>query len=140
ESVLDLRVGMTINRRKTLEQLVTMQFARNDVNLVRGTFRVRGDVLEIHPRDSDHITRVDTFGDEIESIQIMNQVTGEVLEERKFTTIFPATHFIASEERMGGALKQIEHDLNEQVAYFESTGKLLEAQRLKQRVRYDMEM
>jgi excinuclease ABC subunit B len=140
ESVLDLRVGATINRRGTLEQLVTMQFARNDVNLVRGTFRVRGDVLEIHPRDSDHITRIDTFGDEIESIQIINQTTGEVLEERKFTSIFPATHFIASEERMGGALQQIERDLNEQVAYFESTGKLLEAQRLKQRVRYDMEM
>src|SRR4028118_2149535 len=101
ESVLDLRVGMTINRRKTLEQLVTMQFARNDVNLIRGTFRVRGDVLEIHPRDSDNITRIDTFGDEIESIQIINQVTGEVIEERKFTTIFPATHFIADEDRMG---------------------------------------
>jgi excinuclease UvrABC helicase subunit UvrB len=66
-----------------------MQFARNEVNLVRGTFRVRGDVLEIHPRDAEHITRIDTFGDEIESIQIINQVTGEVLEERKFTTIYP---------------------------------------------------
>jgi excinuclease ABC subunit B len=133
-------VGTEIDRRATLQKLVNMQFARNDVNLVRGTFRVRGDVLEIHPRDAEHITRIDTFGDEIESIQIINQVTGEVLEERKFTTIYPATHFIASEDRMAGALQQMEHDLNEQVAHFESVGKLLEAQRLKQRVRYDMEM
>jgi len=140
ETALDLRVGMTIDRRKTLEQLVTMQFARNDVNLIRGTFRVRGDVLEIHPRDAEHLTRIDTFGDEIESIQIINQVTGEVLEERQFTTIFPATHFIASADRMEGALKQIESDLEEQVAYFHRVGKLLEAQRLQQRVRYDLEM
>lgn len=140
KSVLDLRVGMTIDRRATLQQLVAMQFARNDVNLVRGTFRVRGDVLEIHPRDAEHITRVDTFGDEIESIQIINHVTGEVVEERKFTTIFPATHFIASEDRMGSALVQIEHDMEEQVAFFERNNKLIEAQRLKQRVRYDMEM
>src|SRR4028119_769662 len=140
ENVLDLRVGATIDRRATLEKLVMMQFARNDINLIRGTFRVRGDVLEIHPRDSDHVTRIDTFGDEIESIQIINQVTGEVLEERKFTTIFPATHFIASADRMEGALKQIESDLEEQVAYFHRVGKLLEAQRLQQRVRYDMEM
>jgi excinuclease ABC subunit B len=140
EYVLDLRVGEEINRRQILEKLVHMQFARNDVNLVRGTFRVRGDVLEIHPRDSENIIRVDTFGDEIESIQLINPVTNNVLENRKFTTIFPATHFIASEDRMAGALEQIECDMNEQVAFFESEGKLIEAQRLKQRVRYDMEM
>ena len=138
--VLDLRVGAEIDRRATLEKLVTMQFARNDINLVRGTFRVRGDVLEIHPRDSEHITRIDTFGDEIEGIQIINQVTGEVVEERKFTTIFPATHFIADEHRMAGALVQIEQDLNAQVEYFKQQGKVLEAQRLLQRVRFDMEM
>jgi excinuclease ABC subunit B len=138
--VLDLRVGMTIDRRATLEKLVTMQFARNDVNLVRGTFRVRGDVLEIHPRDAENITRIDTFGDEIESIQIVNNMTGEVVQNLKFTTIFPATHFIADEDRMEGALKQIERDLSEQVEYFHSQGKILEAQRLQQRVRYDMEM
>jgi excinuclease ABC subunit B len=138
--VLDLRVGMTIDRRATLEKLVTMQFARNDVNLVRGTFRVRGDVLEIHPRDAENITRIDTFGDEIESIQIVNNMTGEVVQNLKFTTIFPATHFIADEDRMEGALKQIESDLNDQVEYFHGQGKILEAQRLQQRVRYDMEM
>lgn len=138
--VLDLRVGDTIDRRVTLEKLVNMQFARNDINLARGTFRVRGDVLEIHPRDAEHITRVDTFGDEIESIQIINQLTGEIIEQRKFTTIFPATHFIASEDRLETALAQMEHDLEEQVAYFERNNKLLEAQRLRQRVRYDMEM
>ncbi len=140
ENVLELSVGQTINRRATLEKLVMMQFARNDVNLVRGTFRVRGDVLEIFPRDAETITRIDTFGDEIESIQIMHPVSGEALQSPQNTTIFPATHFIASEDRMGGALEQIERDLNEQVALFESQGKLLEAQRLKQRVRYDMEM
>lgn len=138
--VLDLRVGMTIDRRQTLEKLVTMQFARNDTNLVRGTFRVRGDVLEIHPRDAEHITRIDTFGDEIESIQIINNLTGELVQNLKFTTIFPATHFIADEDRMEGALRQIEKDLEKQVEYFQRMGKLLEAQRLQQRVRYDMEM
>lgn len=137
---LDFRVGDTIDRRKTLERLIAMQFARNDINLVRGTFRVRGDVLEIHPRDSDSVVRIDTFGDEIESIQLINNLTGNVIENRKFTTVFPATHFIASEDRMEGALEQIEHDLEEQCKYFESVGKLLEAQRLRQRVRYDMEM
>ena len=137
---LDLRVGDTIDRRGILERLVAMQFARNDVNLVRGTFRVRGDVLEVHPRDSDNIVRVDTFGDEIESIQMVNSVTQNVVEKRSFTTIFPATHFIADEDRMEGALVQIEHDLDVQSAHLESQGKLLEAQRLRQRVRYDMEM
>lgn len=140
KTVLDLRVGMEIDRRATLQKLITMQFARNDINLIRGTFRVRGDVLEIHPRDAEHITRIDTFGDEIESIQIINQVTGEVVEERKFTTIFPATHFIADEDRMAGAIKQIEFDLEAQVEYFKSQNKLLEAQRLMQRVRFDLEM
>jgi excinuclease ABC subunit B len=101
---------------------------------------VRGDVLEIYPRDSDTITRIDTFGDDIESIQIIHPVTGEILEEPETTTIFPATHFIASEDRMGSALVQIERDMEEQVAYFERNGKLIEAQRIKQRVRYDMEM
>ena len=140
KNVLELRVGTEIDRRGILEKLITMQFARNDVNLVRGTFRVRGDVLEIHPRDADHIVRVDTFGDEIEAIQIVHPVSGEILENRKFTTVFPATHFIADEDRMEGALVQIERDMNEQVALFESQGKLIEAQRIKQRVRYDMEM
>jgi excinuclease ABC subunit B len=138
--VLELKVGDTIDRKGTLEKLVHMQFARNDINLVRGTFRVRGDVLEIHPRDSDQVVRIDTFGDEIEAIDIINPVTQEVVKKLKFTTIFPATHFIASEDRMAGALIQIEHDMNEQVALFESQGKLIEAQRIKQRVRYDMEM
>ena len=140
QNVLELRVGDELDRRGILEKLVHMQFARNDINLVRGTFRVRGDVLEIHPRDADHIVRVDTFGDEIEAIQILNPVTQDVVKSLKFTTIFPATHFIASEDRMGSALLQIERDMNEQVALFESQGKLIEAQRIKQRVRYDMEM
>ncbi len=140
ENVLELAVGQTIDRRGILEKLVMMQFARNDINLIRGTFRVRGDVLEIHPRDAELVTRIDTFGDEIESIQQINTLTGEVVKEIERATIFPATHFIASEDRMAGALVQIEADLNEQVAYFESVGKLLEAQRLKQRVRYDLEM
>jgi len=140
ESVIEFEVGAQIDRRKTLEKLVSMQFARNDMNLIRGTFRVRGDVLEIYPRDSDRLTRIDTFGDDIESIQIINPVSGEIIEEPKTTSIFPATHFIADEDRMAGALVQIEADMNTQVALFESEGKLIEAQRIKQRVRYDMEM
>lgn len=140
ENTLELEVGGVIDRRGTLEKLVQMQFARNDINLVRGTFRVRGDVLEIHPRDSDTITRIDTFGDEIESIQILNPVSGEVISEPERTMVFPATHFIASEDRMAGALSQIEQDMEDQVAYFQRNGKLIEAQRIRQRVRYDMEM
>lgn len=138
--VLDFRVGDSLDRRKTLEKLIAMQFSRNDLNLERGTFRVRGDVLEIFPRDAEHIVRVDTFGDEIDSIQLINHVTGEVLEDRKFTTIFPATHFLAPEEKLEGALEQIEDDLETQLKYFLDQGKLLEAQRLGQRVRYDLEM
>lgn len=140
ESMLEFKVGQTIDRRKTLERLVMMQFARNDINLVRGTFRVRGDVLEIHPRDTDTIVRIDTFGDEIEGIQIIHPVSGVILSEPEVTHVFPATHFIADEDRMAGALQQIEVDLDEQVAYFEKNNKLIEAQRIKQRVRYDMEM
>lgn len=138
--VLELRTGMTLNRRDTLEKLVGMQFSRNDINLTRGTFRVRGDVLEIHPRDAEHITRIDTFGDRIESIQVVNQLTGEILEDLKFTTIFPATHFIASPDRLEAALQQMEADLEQQVALFKSQDKLLEAQRLQQRTRYDIEL
>lgn len=138
--VLDFRVGDSIDRRKTLEKLIAMQFSRNDLNLERGTFRVRGDVLEVFPRDAEHIVRVDTFGDEIESVQLINPVTGEVTEDRKFTTIFPATHFLAPEEKLEGALEQIEDDLETQLKYFLDQGKLLEAQRLGQRVRYDLEM
>jgi excinuclease ABC subunit B len=140
ENVLEFVVGNSIDRRKTLEKLVMMQFSRNDINLIRGTFRVRGDVLEIHPRDSDSITRIDTFGDDIESIQILNPVSGEIVVQPARTTIFPATHFIASADRMEGALVQIERDLEEQVAFFESNNKLIEAQRIRQRVRYDIEM
>ena len=140
ENVLDLRVGATIDRREMLQKLVHMQFARNDVNLVRGTFRVRGDVLEIFPREAEFVTRVDTFGDEIESIQIVNPLTGDVLKKLDYSVVFPATHFIADENKMEGAIKQIAIDLDEQVAHFEREGKIVEAQRLKQRVRYDMEM
>jgi excinuclease ABC subunit B len=88
ENVLELSVGQTINRRGTLEKLVMMQFQRNDVNLVRGTFRVRGDVLEIFPRDAETITRIDTFGDEIESIQIMHPVSGEALQSPQTPRFF----------------------------------------------------
>ena len=140
ENVLDLRVGATIDRREMLQKLVHMQFARNDVNLVRGTFRVRGDVLEIYPREAEFVTRVDTFGDEIESIQIVNPLTGDVLKKLEYSVVFPATHFIADENKMEGAIKQIAIDLDEQVAHFEREGKIVEAQRLKQRVLYDMEM
>ncbi len=141
KNVLELRVGTEIDRRGILEKLITMQFARNDVNLVRGTFRVRGDVLEIHPRDADHIVRVDTFGDEIEAIQIVQSgLRAKFWKIANSPRFFPRLTLSPTKIAWKALLMQIERDMNEQVALFESQGKLIEAQRIKQRVRYDMEM
>jgi excinuclease ABC subunit B len=117
-----------------------MQFVRNDVALSRGTFRVRGDTIEIQPVDEEVITRIEFFGDEVDRITRVDPLTGEILEERDRITIFPATHFIASWETIERALKSIEEELQERLEWFRKQGKLLEAQRLEQRTRYDMEM
>lgn len=139
--VLSLRVGMEKPRNQILSRLVDIQYQRNDINFVRGTFRVRGDVLEIFPAShGEKAIRVEFFGDEIERITEIDVLTGELVGEREHVAIFPASHFVTQEETMKIALQNIERELEEQLAEFRAQGKLLEAQRLEQRTRYDIEM
>jgi len=128
---LRLAQGETRDRDEMLRRLIDMQFQRNDISLDRGRFRVRGDVLEIHSADAEEITRVELFGDEIDRITTVNPLTGEVIEEKDQTVIFPATHYIASPDRLEGALASIEDELRERVAWFQPQGKPLEAERLQ---------
>lgn len=139
--VLSLRVGMEKPRNEILSKLVDIQYQRNDINFVRGTFRVRGDVIEIFPASRDeHAVRVELFGDEIERITEIDVLTGELVGEREHIAIFPASHFVTQEETMKVALKNIEKELEERLEELRANGKLLEAQRLEQRTRYDIEM
>ncbi len=140
EMSLTLRRGEEHDRDKLLRKLVDMQYTRNDIALVRGTFRVRGDVLEYVAVDDEIITRVDFFGDQIETITRVNQVTGELVEDLDEVTVFPAKHFITPEEKLLRAVRSIEEELEERLAYFRANGKLLEAQRLEMRTRNDVEM
>ncbi|MCA1739664.1 MAG: excinuclease ABC subunit UvrB, partial [Actinobacteria bacterium] len=123
-----------------LRDLVRIQYARNDYQLNRGTFRVRGDVLEVHPAYQDTIYRVSFFGDEVEGMAEVDALTGEVLRDLKVLTVYPATHFVTDEDRMVGALKNIEAELEERYAELTEQGKVLEAYRLRQRTMYDLEM
>ncbi|SDW51696.1 Excinuclease ABC subunit B [Marinococcus luteus] len=139
--VLSLRTGMEIERDQILRKLVDIQYERNDINFVRGTFRVRGDVVEIFPASRDeHCIRVEMFGDEIDRITEVDALTGEVIGERSHTAIFPASHFVTREEKMERAIKNIQQELQEQLAKFRADGRELEAQRLEQRTNYDLEM
>ncbi|USB32801.1 excinuclease ABC subunit UvrB [Paenibacillus sp. YPG26] len=139
--LLSLRVGMEKPRNQILARLVDIQYQRNDINFVRGTFRVRGDVIEIFPASKgEQAVRVEFFGDEIERITEIDVLTGELIGERDHVAIFPASHFVTQEETMRVALVNIERELEEQLAKFRAEGKLLEAQRLEQRTRYDIEM
>ncbi|MGG4554876.1 excinuclease ABC subunit UvrB [Paenibacillus humicus] len=139
--VLSLRVGMERPRNQILSRLVDIQYQRNDINFVRGTFRVRGDVLEIFPASKgEQAVRIEFFGDEIERITEIDVLTGELVGEREHVAIFPASHFVTQEETMRIAIQNIERELEEQLELFRSQGKLLEAQRLEQRTRYDIEM
>lgn len=141
EMVVSLRTGMEIERNQLLRRLVDVQYERNDIDFKRGTFRVRGDVVEIFPASRDeHCIRIEFFGDEIDRIREVDALTGEVLGEREHVAIFPASHFVTREEKMLVAIQNIEKELEEQLAYFRENGKLLEAQRLEQRTRYDLEM
>ncbi len=140
EITVKARVGETIERDEILRQLVSMQFGRNDVALDRGQFRVRGDVIEIHPVDEDLVTRIELFGDEIERITVVDQLTGEILEEKQTVVVFPATHYVASMERQQRAQKTIREELHERLQFLRDEGMLLEAQRLEQRTKYDLEM
>lgn len=141
EQVLSLRVGMERSRNEILHRLVDIQYQRNDINFVRGTFRVRGDVIEIFPVSThDRAIRVELFGDEIDRITEIDVLTGEIIGLRDHVAIFPASHFVTREESMKRALKNIEQELEERLEELRSQGKLLEAQRLEQRTRYDIEM
>jgi excinuclease ABC subunit B len=139
--VLSLRVGTERNRNQILHKLVDIQYQRNDMNFVRGTFRVRGDVVEIFPASThERAIRVELFGDEIERITEIDVLTGEIVGEREHVAIFPASHFVTHEETMQRALKNIELELEQRLTVLRDMGKLLEAQRLEQRTRYDLEM
>ena len=139
--MVSIRVGMEMERNELLNELVRIQYQRNDIDFHRGTFRVRGDVVEILPIATEkNAIRIEFFGEEVDRIREIDTLTGEVLSERKHVVIFPASHFVTGEERLKIALKNIEEELEDQVKYFESEGKLLEAQRIEQRTRYDLEM
>ncbi|MFB3880025.1 MAG: excinuclease ABC subunit UvrB [Armatimonadota bacterium] len=135
-----VKKGESYERDWLLRRLVDMQFKRNDVNLTRGTFRVRGDVLEVFPVDETQITRVEMFGDEVERIMTIDPLTGEIADEHDVAMIFPATHYMSDANQQESALAAIEEELQERLRFFRERGRLLEAQRLEQRTRYDMEM
>ncbi|MFE4705139.1 excinuclease ABC subunit UvrB [Peribacillus simplex] len=141
EMVVSLRTGMEIDRNALLHRLVDIQYERNDIAFQRGTFRVRGDVVEIFPASRDeHCVRVEFFGDEIDRIREVDALTGEITGEREHIAIFPASHFVTREEKMRKAIQNIETELEERLKELREDEKLLEAQRLEQRTRYDLEM
>ena len=139
--VISLRPGMEKSRDALLEKLVEIQYERNDVNFIRNKFRVRGDVVEIFPAASgESAIRVEFFGDEIDRISEINPITGEIKSNLKHVAIYPASHYIVPKDKMDKALLNIENELDERLEYFRKKGKLLEAQRIEQRTRYDIEM
>ena len=138
--LLRLIRGVEFPLEQAIRRLVDIQYERNEVNLVRGKFRVRGDTLEVHPAYEETIFRIEYFGDEVERIVRMNPVTGEIIEEMQEAYVFPATHYAATRERMEIAMQGIEVELGERLAELEDAGKLLEAQRLRMRTSYDLEM
>ena len=139
--MVSIRVGTEMERNELLKELVRIQYQRNDIDFHRGTFRVRGDIVEILPIATEkNAIRIEFFGEEVDRIREIDTLTGEVLSERKHVVIFPASHFVTGEERMKIALKNIEAELEEQIKFFEEEGKLIEAQRIEQRTRYDLEM
>ncbi|MCM3217658.1 excinuclease ABC subunit UvrB [Niallia taxi] len=141
EMVVSLRTGMEIERNQLLRRLVDVQYDRNDIDFKRGTFRVRGDVVEIFPASRDErCIRVEFFGDEIDRIREVDALTGEIYGERNHVSIFPASHFVTREEKMKIAIENIEKELDERLEKLREDNKLLEAQRLEQRCRYDLEM
>ena len=137
---LKMEVGQTIKRDKLLRRLIDLQFSRNDLELRRGNFRVRGETVEIVPADSDKLLRIKFFGDEIEELEIYNALTGELLERVKSYLLFPAKHFITPREKMLKAIENIRKELAARVKYFQRRNMLVEAQRLTQRVNFDIEM
>lgn len=138
--MIELSRGMCIERDDLLRAFIGMQYTRNDIGFTRGTFRVRGDTIEIIPVYEELAIRIEMFGDEIDSLAVLHPVTGNVIEEVDHIYLFPASHYVAGEERMKRAIASIEKELEERLEWFESQGKLLEAQRLRMRTTYDLEM
>lgn len=139
--VISLRPGMQKNRDDVINKLVEIQYERNDINFIRNKFRVRGDVLEVFPaQSSENAIRIEFFGDEVERISEINALTGEVKGVLSHTAIYPASHYVVSQEKMERSIKEIYEEMTRCVAQFEKEGKLLEAQRIKQRTEYDIEM
>jgi len=138
--LLELHVGVDYDMRSILRRLVDLQFDRNDIALGRGKFRVRGDTIEVHPAYDESVLRIEMFGDTVDRITMVDPLTGETLSDMQQVMVFPATHYVAGEERMRKAVIGIEAELQERLAWFEANGKLLEAQRLRMRTQYDLEM
>src|SRR5215211_4239819 len=139
-NLVELHTGVDYDQRSILRKLVDLQYERNDMTLGRGKFRVRGDTIEVHPAYEETVLRIEMFGDTVERLTIVDPLTGEQLRELSEVIVFPATHYVAGNERMERAVKGIEAELQERLAYFEKEGKLLEAQRLRMRTQYDLEM
>ena len=139
--LVSLRPGQQLSRDELIAKLVSISYERNDMNFIRNKFRVRGDVVEIYPSSGkDHAVRVEFFGDEIDRISKIHTLTGDVLEHLSYTCIFPATHYAVSDERRERALLEIEEEMRERVKFFRKENKLIEAQRIEERTRYDLEM
>ncbi|MBD2250663.1 excinuclease ABC subunit UvrB [Nostoc parmelioides] len=140
KAAIPLQIGMEVNQREILRDLASVQYSRNDVEMGRGRFRVRGDVLEIGPAYEDRIIRVEFFGDEIDAIRYIDPVTGEIINSLQAVNIYPARHFVTPEERLEVACEDIAYELKQRKGELEEAGKLVEAQRIDQRTRYDLEM
>ncbi|GAA1418667.1 excinuclease ABC subunit UvrB [Agrococcus citreus] len=140
EAMVALQIGMRIDRQALLRRFVSMQYQRNDVAFTRGTFRVRGDTIEIIPMYEEHAIRIELFGDEIEALSKLHPLTGEVLETLESVSIFPGSHYVAGNERMQRAMDRIRDELDERLTVLEREGRLLEAQRLRMRTTFDLEM
>jgi excinuclease ABC subunit B len=140
KAAVPLKLGMEVNQRELLRNLVTVQYSRNDIELERGRFRVKGDVLEIVPAYEDRVIRIEFFGDEIEAIRYVDPVSGEILQSMNGVSIYPARHFVTPQERLESAIQDIKDELEARLIQLETDNKLLEAQRLEQRCRYDLEL
>jgi len=140
DQLLVVRAGEEQDQRSVLGRLVDMRYERNDMNLTRGKFRVRGDTIEVHPAYEETAVRIELFGDEVERILVVDPLTGEKVDDLDELVVFPATHYVTGDERLRAAVTRIEAELQERLAYFEANDKLLEAQRLRMRTQYDLEM
>lgn len=138
--VISIRPGMEKDRHELLRKLVDIQYTRNDMAFERGTFRVRGDTIDVYPAGAENAVRIELFGDEVETIKEINPVTGEILGLRKHVAIYPASHYVTSPEKIERATQTINEELQERITWFKDRGKLIEAQRIEQRTRYDVEM